>query len=86
MAKESKGPVNSAVLGAAIAVAIALGGWLYQNGQLNGHLDSLEYREQRIEEKVDMVYEEVVELRERTARIEEQLRSASASRRVLPAD
>ena len=80
MANETKGgQINSAVIGAAVAVAIALGGFLYQNGQLNGALDSLEYREQRIESKVDLVYEELVDLRERNARLEEQVRISLAS-------
>ena len=76
MVKESNGQIYAAVIGAAMALAIAVGGFLYQNGQINGHLESLDYRESRIEEKVDMVYEEVVDLRERTARIEERVSSS----------
>ena len=80
MRKESNGQIYAAIIGAAIALAIAVGGFLFQNGQVNGHLESLDYREERIETKVDMVYEEVVDLRERTARIEERVGSSYTSR------
>ena len=81
MVQESnKSQIFAAVIGAGMALAIAVGGFLYQNGQINGHLESLDYREQRIEDKVDMVYAEVVDLRERNARIEERLRNSFSSR------
>lgn len=79
MSQDYKGQIYAALIGAGIALAIAVGGFLYQNGQVESSLASLDYREQRIEAKVDLVYEEVVELRERTARIEERLRSSGTS-------
>ena len=82
MGHESRTQLYAAVIGAGMALAIAVGGFLYQNGQLNGHLEGLDYREQRLEQKMDMVYEEVVELRERNARIEEHLRGSFSSRSV----
>ena len=77
---ESRMQIYAAVIGALMALAIAIGGFLYQNGQLNGHIETLDYREKRIEQKVDMVYEEVVALREWTARTGEQLRFSLSPR------
>ena len=73
MGNEFKGQIMAAAIGAGMALAIAIGGFLYQNGQVTGHLDNLDYREKRIEGKLDLVYQEVVDLRERTARIEARL-------------
>ena len=80
MGHESRMQIYAAVIEALVALAIAVGGFRYQNGQLNGHLESLDYREQRIEQKLDMVYKEAVDLHERTARIEEQIRFSFSSR------
>ena len=73
MENEFRGQILAAAIGAGMALAIAIGGFLYQHGEVTGHLDNLDYREKRIEAKVDLVYQEVVDLRERTARIEARL-------------
>ena len=74
---EFRGQIYAALIGAGLALAIAVGGFLIQSGRVNGHLDSLEYREKRVEAKIDVMAEDVVALRERTARIEEHLRHRS---------
>ena len=72
-AGDARGQIYAALIGAVAAIAIAVGGFVYQTGQLNGHLDSLEQREQRIETKVDEIQRDTTDLRVRTARIEEHL-------------
>ena len=86
MKNDSHMQIVTALIGAGMALAIAVGGFLYSNGQLNGHLEAQDYRQKRIETKVDMIHEEVVELRERNARIEEHLRGSFSSRQVRGAD
>lgn len=76
---DGRGAIYGALIGAAIAVIIAAGGFLYQSGQINGHLETLEERELRIEDKVDKIYDQQVELRERTVRIEEHLNGSFRS-------
>ena len=72
-AGDSRGQIYAALIGAGVAMAVAIGGFVYQTGQLSSHLESLEYREQRIEAKVDTMQRDVTDLRIHTARIEEHL-------------
>lgn len=71
---ESKSQIYAAIIAACIAIAIALGGFLWTNGRHEGHLISIGQREDRLETKLDAVYEEVIKLREDNARIKERLR------------
>ena len=79
MTTDSRGQIYAALIGAGLALAIAVAGFVHQNGQISAHLEGLEYRERRIEGKVDLVYDEVVDLRERTARIEERITPRDAA-------
>ena len=80
--QDYRGQLYAALVAAAFALAIAVGGYLHQNGKIEGSLEALNYREERIEAKVDLLYEEVVKLRERSARIEERDRTARTGERV----
>ena len=66
--------IKAALIGAGVAMAIAIGGYLVQSGRVDAHLESLEYREQRIEDKIDVIAGDVSELRAGYARLEERLR------------
>ena len=80
LAGDARGQIYAALIGAGVAVAIAIGGFVYQTGQLNSHLESLEHRETRIEAKVDVIQRDVTDLRIRTVRIEEHLRGSFGPR------
>ena len=66
--------IKAALIGAGVAIALAIGGYLVQSGRVDAHLDALEYREQRIEDKIDVIAGDVSELRAGYARLEERLR------------
>ena len=86
MTQDSKSQIYAAAIGAGVALAIAVGGFLYQTGLMTGHLERIEVKLDHQEQRMDMVYDEVVEQRVRTARIEEQLRGPLASRNAARPD
>ena len=79
-AGDARGQIYAALIGAGVAVAIAIGSFIYQSGQLSSHLESLESREERIEAKVDVIQRDMTELRIRTVRIEEHLNGSFGPR------